>query len=168
MSTTKVLPVSQLVVELDTCRTLGKKIVFTNGCFDLLHIGHVRYLQQARSFGDVLVVAINSDSSVRRIKGPPRPFVPAHERAEILASLACVSYVTIFDEDDPLQIIETLRPDVLVKGGDWSLDRIVGREFVEGRGGKVVSVPLVPGISTTALIQRIARLHTRGPSASPQ
>jgi len=159
MSISKVLPAERLACELERYRSLGKKTVFTNGCFDLLHIGHVRYLQQARALGDLLVVAVNSDRSVRRIKGAPRPILPESDRAEIIASLSCVDFVTIFDEDDPLRVIELLEPDVLVKGGDWTPERIVGRDFVERRGGKVVSLPLVPGVSTTALIQRISRLH---------
>lgn len=159
MSVSKIIPAERLASELEHYRSLGEKTVFTNGCFDLLHIGHVRYLQQARALGDLLVVAVNSDRSVRRIKGPPRPILPESDRAEILASLECVDFVTIFDEDDPLRVIELLGPDVLVKGGDWTPERIVGRDFVERRGGKVVSLPLVPGISTTALIQRISRLH---------
>jgi rfaE bifunctional protein nucleotidyltransferase chain/domain len=159
MSISKVLPAERLACELERYRSLGKKTVFTNGCFDLLHIGHVRYLQQARALGDLLVVAVNSDRSVRRIKGAPRPILPESDRAEIIASLSCVDFVTIFDEDDPLRVIELLEPDVLVKGGDWTPERIVGRDFVERRGGKVISLPLVPGVSTTALIQRISRLH---------
>jgi D-beta-D-heptose 7-phosphate kinase/D-beta-D-heptose 1-phosphate adenosyltransferase len=133
----------------------GKKVVFTNGCFDLLHVGHVRYLQQARELGDALVVGVNSDASVRRLKGPGRPLTPARERAEILAALACVDFVTIFSGSTPLALIRALGPDVLVKGGDWAVDAIVGREVVEGRGGKVVSIPFVKGRSTTAVIGRI-------------
>jgi D-beta-D-heptose 7-phosphate kinase/D-beta-D-heptose 1-phosphate adenosyltransferase len=134
----------------------GERIVFTNGCFDLLHIGHTRYLAEAKGLGDRLVVGINSDDSVRQLaKGTNRPIVPADQRAEVLAALACVDYVTIFEEPDPLTLIQALRPNILVKGGDWATDRIVGKEFVEAQGGSVRSIPLVPNISTTALVQRI-------------
>ena len=133
----------------------GRRVVFTNGCFDLLHVGHVRYLRQAREFGDALVVGVNSDASVRRLKGPGRPLTPAKERAEILAALACVDFVTIFGAATPLQLIRAVGPDVLVKGGDWALDAIVGREVVEARGGRVVAIPFVKNRSTTALVGKI-------------
>jgi D-beta-D-heptose 7-phosphate kinase/D-beta-D-heptose 1-phosphate adenosyltransferase len=121
-----------------------------------MHIGHTRYLQAARSLGDVLVVGVNSDASVRALnKGSDRPIVPDQQRAEVMAALACVDYVVMFDEPDPAGLIALLQPDVLVKGGDWPLDRIVGRDIVEARGGTVRTIPLVPGISTTTLIQRI-------------
>ncbi len=138
-------------------------MVFTNGCFDLLHPGHVRYLQKARALGDALVVACNSDVSVRRLKGPGRPVMPAAERCEVLAALECVDYVTLFDEDTPLEIIRRLRPDVLVKGGDWPLDRIVGREIVESHGGKVIALEFEEGYSTTDIIARIRGDSGRGP-----
>ncbi|MGC4096882.1 MAG: D-glycero-beta-D-manno-heptose 1-phosphate adenylyltransferase [Nitrospira sp.] len=139
----------------------GKRIVFTNGCFDLMHIGHTRYLQAARALGDTLVVGVNSDASVRRLsKAPDRPIVPEAQRAEILAALGCVDWVIIFDEADPLQLIAAVQPDVLVKGGDWTRDRIVGRELVEARGGVVTTIPLVPGLSTTGLLQRIRSTAT--------
>jgi len=134
----------------------GKRVVFTNGCFDLLHVGHVRSLQKARSRGDCLVVGINSDSSVRQIKGPGRPIVPQKQRAEVLAALACVDWVTIFDEADPLALISLLVPDVLAKGADWKEREIVGSNVVRAAGGEVVRVDLVPGVSTTGLLQRIA------------
>jgi rfaE bifunctional protein nucleotidyltransferase chain/domain len=133
----------------------GKKIVFTNGCFDLLHIGHVRYLEAARAEGDVLVVGVNSDRSVRQIKRPGRPIVPENERAEVLASLACVDFVTLFDEPDPLVTIRSLTPDVLVKGADWGEDAIVGRDVVEAMGGRVVRIPLTEGASTSRIIEKI-------------
>jgi len=133
----------------------GKTIVFTNGCFDLLHIGHVRYLKAAKAQGDILVVGLNSDSSVRMIKGPNRPVVPENERAEVLAALACVDMVTIFEESDPLMTIRTIVPDVLVKGADWAEDAIVGRAVVEAAGGRVVRVPLTAGASTTRVIETI-------------
>jgi D-glycero-beta-D-manno-heptose 1-phosphate adenylyltransferase len=153
---TKVLPCDQLLSVLSSERTKGKRIVFTNGCFDLMHIGHTRYLQAAKALGDVLVVGVNSDVSVRTLdKAPDRPIVPEVQRAEVLAALGCVDYVVIFDEPDPLQLITAVQPDVLVKGGDWTIDRIVGREIVEARGGVVKTIPLVPGMSTTGLLQRI-------------
>ena len=133
----------------------GKKIVFTNGCFDLLHLGHVRYLEAARAEGDVLVIGVNSDRSVHEIKGPSRPVVPEDERAEVLAALACVDFVTLFDEPDPLETIRALLPDVLVKGSDWEEDAIVGKEVVEEHGGRVVRVPLTEGASTTKIIEKI-------------
>ncbi|HEX2056409.1 MAG TPA: D-glycero-beta-D-manno-heptose 1-phosphate adenylyltransferase [Nitrospiraceae bacterium] len=146
----------QLAAILEKHRQRGHKVVFTNGCFDLMHIGHTRYLQAARSLGDLLVVGVNSDASVRKLdKGSDRPIVPDHQRSEVVAALACVDYVVVFEEPDPGELIATLQPDVLVKGGDWSVDRIVGREMVEARGGVVRTIPLVPGISTTTLIQRI-------------
>jgi D-beta-D-heptose 7-phosphate kinase/D-beta-D-heptose 1-phosphate adenosyltransferase len=130
-------------------------VVFTNGCFDLLHVGHVRSLEQARGLGDRLVVAINSDASVRRIKGPTRPIVPARQRAEVLAALACVDWVVIFREDTPLRVIRALRPDVLAKGGDWQLGAIVGRDDVLGWGGTVRRLREIPGVRTTAIARRI-------------
>jgi D-glycero-beta-D-manno-heptose 1-phosphate adenylyltransferase len=133
----------------------GRRVVFTNGCFDLLHRGHTRYLEQARSLGDALVVAINSDRSVRTLKGPERPVVPDTQRAEVLAALAAVDYVVVFDELDPARVIRAVRPDVLVKGGDWPIGQIVGADFVQSRGGRVLSLPYVEGASTSALIGRI-------------
>ena len=142
-------------------RMKGKRIVFTNGCFDLMHIGHTRYLQAARALGDVLVVGVNSDTSVRALeKAPDRPIVPEAQRAEVLAALACVDYVGIFNEPDPLELITAIQPDILVKGGDWPLDQIVGRNVVEARGGIVRTIPLVPGLSTTELLQRIRSTAT--------
>src|SRR5690349_6305749 len=136
-------------------RAAGKRIVFTNGVFDILHPGHVRYLQAARAHGDVLIVGLNSDASVRRNKGPARPINPQDERAEVLAALACVDAVSIFDEDTPADIIRRVEPDVLVKGADWPADQIVGRDTVEARGGRVVLEPVEQGYSTSAIIQRI-------------
>jgi len=138
-------------------RSRSKTVVFTNGVFDLLHVGHLRYLQQARALGDALIVGINSDRSVRAIKGSDRPVTPQDERAEILAALACVDAVVVFDEDTPHQLIAALQPDVLVKGADWGADAIVGRDVVEARGGRVVRVPLEPGYSTSALLERIRK-----------
>ena len=150
---------AELVRVLSDHRTRGERIVFTNGCFDLLHIGHVRYLQTARRLGGLLVVGVNSDASVRTLeKGPGRPIVPDRQRAEVLAALACVDYVVIFEEPNPASLIAGVQPDVLVKGGDWSPNRIVGRDMVEARGGIVRTIPLVPDVSTTAIIERIKRL----------
>jgi rfaE bifunctional protein nucleotidyltransferase chain/domain len=144
-----------LVSEL---RAAGKSIVFTNGVFDLLHPGHVRYLQHARRLGDLLVVAVNSDRSVRAVKGSDRPITPEAERAEILAALASVDVVVIFDADTPYEVIAALQPDVLVKGADWAEDAIVGREIVEARGGRVVRMAIASGYSTTAIIDRVRNL----------
>ncbi len=132
-----------------------KQVVFTNGCFDLLHRGHVRYLDQAKRLGDVLIVAMNSDSSVRTLKGPDRPVMSHEERAELVAALAAVDYVLIFDELDPEQVIRALEPDLLVKGGDWAADQIVGRQVVESRGGQVCTIPYVEGASSSELLRRI-------------
>jgi len=136
-------------------RDNGERIVFTNGVFDLLHAGHVRYLRHARSLGDLLIVGLNADRSVRANKGPGRPITPEAERGEILEALTFVDAVVIFEEETPLDLINALKPDVLVKGADWADDAIVGREIVERRGGRVVRVPLEPGRSTSAIIQRI-------------
>lgn len=132
-----------------------QRVVFTNGCFDLLHPGHIRTLEAARKLGDALIVGLNSDRGVRQLKGPGRPILPERERAEILAALECVDAVVIFDEPTPREIITALLPDVLVKGGDWAGDQIVGREEVEAAGGRVVSIPVAPGYSTTAILQKI-------------
>jgi D-beta-D-heptose 7-phosphate kinase/D-beta-D-heptose 1-phosphate adenosyltransferase len=156
MLQTKIFTRTDLVEQVTAHQKTGERIVFTNGCFDLLHIGHTRYLEEAKGLGDRLVVGLNSDDSVRQLaKGTNRPIVPDDQRAEVLAALACVDYVTIFDEPDPLALIQALRPNILVKGGDWSRDQIVGKEFVEAQGGSVRNIPLVPDISTTAIIQRI-------------
>lgn len=141
----------------DRLRRDGRRVVFTNGVFDLLHPGHVRYLRAARDEGDALIVGVNSDRSVRSIKGPTRPVTPEHERAEILAALACVDGVVIFDEDTPADIIRVVQPDVLVKGADWAADRIIGRDTVEARGGRVVRVAIEAGHSTTSLLERIRK-----------
>ena len=151
----KVLSRRDVEVFVEHLREAKKTLVFTNGVFDLLHPGHVRYLQGARQLGDALVVGVNSDRSVRAIKGPTRPMNPEHERAEVIAALACVDAVVIFDEDDPLEIIRRLQPDVLVKGADWGQDAIIGRDVVEARGGRVVRIPLAEGYSTSAIIRKI-------------
>ena len=138
-------------------RRAGKRVVFTNGVFDLVHPGHVRYLREARALGDALIVAVNSDRSVRANKGPDRPINPQLERAEVLAALDCVDAVVLFDEDTPHAIVTRILPDVLVKGADWPEDNIVGRDVVEARGGKVVRIELAPGFSTTELIRKVRR-----------
>jgi D-beta-D-heptose 7-phosphate kinase/D-beta-D-heptose 1-phosphate adenosyltransferase len=142
-------------------RQQGRRVVFTNGVFDLLHPGHVRYLRAARAEGDVLIVAINSDRSVRANKGPTRPIVPEHERAEVLEALSVVDAVVIFDDETPQAIIDRLRPDVLVKGADWAADAIVGRETVEAGGGRVVRVPIEAGWSTSAIIEKAKGISER-------
>ena len=157
MSAEKIVTRDALIIRRREWKDNQKRVVFTNGCFDLLHPGHVHLLQQARALGDALVVGVNSDASVRRLKGDSRPLVPQVGRAEVLSALACVDAVTIFEEDTPRELIAALRPDVLVKGGDWKPDQIVGREEVETAGGRVVVVPYVEGYSTSALIERIRR-----------
>lgn len=152
----KVITVDELTPLLAEHRRKKQLIVFTNGCFDLMHIGHTRYLQAARDLGNLLVVGVNSDESVRALKkGADRPIVPEAQRAEVLAALSSVDYVVIFREPDPGSLITALQPDILIKGGDWPLDRIVGRDTVKARGGRVLTIPLVPDVSTTSLLQRI-------------
>ena len=151
----KWLSIESMVEVAEAHRAAGDCIVFTNGCFDLLHAGHVRYLSAARAEGDLLVVGLNSDASVKRIKVPGRPVVPENQRAEVLSALACVDYVILFDEPDPGNLIRQIAPDVLVKGADWPEDHIIGADTVTARGGKVVRVPLVPEVSTSAIIRRI-------------
>jgi rfaE bifunctional protein nucleotidyltransferase chain/domain len=151
------MTVSEAVAAIERRRAAGKTIVFTNGVFDLLHVGHLRYLQQARAMGDALFVGLNSDRSVRANKGAGRPITPEVERAEILEALTCVDGVVVFDEDTPHAIISALQPDILVKGADWAADAIVGRDVVEARGGRVVRVAIEAGHSTTALVEKIRR-----------
>ena len=139
----------------------GRRIVFTNGCFDLIHLGHVRYLEKAKSLGDILVVGINSDRSVQSLKGPERPILPEEERAEILSSLECVDYVTIFNELTPFELISSLQPHILVKGGDWTKETTVGKEIVEKSGGEVVILPFVEGSSTSNLIETILERYEK-------
>ena len=143
--------------ETGLLKASGKTTVFTNGCFDILHPGHARYLYEAKGLGDYLIVAVNSDRSVRALKGPDRPIFLENERAEMVAALGCVDAVTIFDEDDPLRVIEDLIPNVLVKGGDWAEDQIIGAPVVKQAGGKVKRIPFVPGYSTTDIIQKITK-----------
>ncbi len=153
----KVKERDELIKIAERLREEGKRIVFTNGCFDLLHVGHIRLLRKAKELGDILIVGLNSDSSARKIKGVERPIVPQDERAEVLSALEMVDYVTFFEETDPHRTISLLLPDVLVKGSDWPEDDIVGREVVESHGGKVVSVTIVKGRSTSSLIDRIRK-----------
>jgi D-glycero-beta-D-manno-heptose 1-phosphate adenylyltransferase len=147
-----------LILAVQQLKRNGQRVVFTNGCFDLLHPGHIRLLEECRSLGDALIVAINTDASVRKNKGPNRPLIPEQERAEVLAGLAAVDYITVFSEPTPRQIIAAVLPHILVKGNDWGPTEIVGREEVEAAGGEVVSIPLEPGYSTTRLIERIVQL----------
>ena len=151
----------ELLRIINDLKAEGKRIVFTNGCFDLLHIGHIRYLEKAKALGDVLVVGVNSDASVRKLKGPKRPILPEAERAEILSGLGCVDYITLFDEMDPLKLIASLRPNVLVKGGDWTKEQTVGKEVVERSGGEVVIIPFVKGASTSSLIETILKKYEK-------
>src|SRR6185503_10032344 len=153
----KILSPEQLLRERERLRAAGRRLVFTNGVFDLLHVGHVRYLEQARALGDALLVAINSDRTVRELKGADRPVFEQAERAEILAALRQVDYVVVFDDISPRSLIAQLLPDVLVKGGDYQLDQIHGREEVEAAGGKVISLPFVDGASTSRLIERMKK-----------
>jgi D-glycero-beta-D-manno-heptose 1-phosphate adenylyltransferase len=150
-----ILTLEEAILRFAREKRNGRRVVFTNGCFDLLHPGHVRTLEQARELGDVLIVGLNSDASVRKLKGEGRPLIPEQERAETLAAFESVDAIVIFDDLTPLRVIACLLPDVLVKGGDWAGDRIVGREEVEAVGGQVVSVPVVPGISTSEILQRM-------------
>ena len=156
----KILGLKDLLLQMDRLRQAKKKTVFTNGCFDLLHPGHIDFLNRARQMGDVLIVGVNSDRSVRRLKGPLRPIMTQDERPRLLSGLCSVDYVTVFDEDTPQRLIASLLPDVLVKGGDWKLETIVGREEVEAAGGSVVPLPYQEGQSSTAIIERI--LHRYG------
>jgi D-beta-D-heptose 7-phosphate kinase/D-beta-D-heptose 1-phosphate adenosyltransferase len=153
----KILSLDELLGVREGLRAAGKTLVFTNGVFDLLHVGHVRYLAAARALGDALVVAINSDRAVRELKGDRRPVINESERAEILAALRFVTYVTVFDDVSPRSLIGVLLPDVLVKGGDYGLDEIHGREEVEAAGGEVISLPFVDGVSTSTIIERMKR-----------
>lgn len=150
-----ILSIEELVEIRKSLKEQNKKVVFTNGCFDILHAGHVDYLNKSKSLGDILIVAMNSDSSTKRIKGEKRPIVPQHERSFILANLKAVDYVTIFDEDTPLETLKKLIPDVLVKGADWSKENIVGKDIVEAAGGKVETIDFVNIQSTTNIIQSI-------------
>jgi rfaE bifunctional protein nucleotidyltransferase chain/domain len=153
----RVMTEAEIQAFVERQRERGLRIVFTNGVYDLLHPGHVRYLQEARKLGDLLIVALNADDSVRRNKGPDRPITPEHERGEMLAALECVDAVVVFREDTPDSIIRIIQPDVLVKGADWPADQIVGRNTVEARGGHVVLIPVEQGYSTTSIVERVRR-----------
>ena len=155
MNRDKIFSLNELKDVLGLYRNTGGRIVFTNGCFDIMHAGHAQYLEEARAMGDVLIVAINSDASVRRLKGPKRPVIGQQDRALMLAALESVDYVVIFEEDTPYEVIKILEPDLLVKGGDWTPDQIVGADIVLARGGEVKSLPFRPGLSTSSIIERI-------------
>ncbi len=157
----KIISRSQIAGLISDLKKKRQKIVFTNGCFDLLHVGHVRYLQEARALGDCLVIGLNSDQSVRLIKDPARPLISEDQRAEVLAALECVGYVVLFDEADPFALIDEVRPDVLVKGADWSMDKIIGADLVSSYGGEVRRVDLVPSISTSEIINRIISRYSK-------
>ena len=162
MGLEKVLPLEKAIKHVARLKRDGQRVVFTNGCFDLLHPGHTRYLAEARKLGDALVVAINSDRSTRALKGPSRPILPEGERAELIASLRCVDLVTIFDDPTPQELLARMLPHVLVKGADWGPANIVGREEVEAAGGVVASIPVVPGFSTSKIIRRVRTVLSSG------
>ncbi len=158
----KVTSLKRLTGELKAARKKGKKVVFTNGCFDIIHAGHVRYLKKARSRGDILVVGLNSDSSVRGIKGESRPIVPQNERAEVLSALSSVDRIVIFNDPTPIRLIKAIKPDILAKGADWAAKDIVGGDVVRENGGKIARITLVKGRSTTNIIKKILTLHEKG------
>jgi D-beta-D-heptose 7-phosphate kinase/D-beta-D-heptose 1-phosphate adenosyltransferase len=158
----KIYPKEKLKKEVEQLQREGKKVVFTNGCFDILHVGHTRYLQEAKKLGDVLIIAVNSDASTKAIKGEERPLIPEGERADVVASLEAVDYVTIFSELTPLELIEYIKPDILVKGGDWAEEQVVGRESVKKWGGCVVIVPETKGASTTNIVEKILKVYGSG------
>jgi D-glycero-beta-D-manno-heptose 1-phosphate adenylyltransferase len=152
----KIVPRGEMAALGERLRAEGRRIVFTNGCFDLLHVGHLRYLQQARALGDVLVVGVNTDAVVQRLKGPTRPLVPEAERAELLAGFACVDYVTLFDEETPVETIRALKPNIHVKGGDYQVEELPEADAVRDAGGEVKIMPLVAGRSTSDLVRKIS------------
>lgn len=152
-----VVELPELVSIVDKLKQEGKRIVFTNGCFDIIHLGHVTYLKKAREYGDILIVGLNSDESVKGIKGDKRPVVPQGERAEVLSSIRYVDFVVIFNEPDPYKTIEAIKPDVLVKGGDWAIENIIGRDIVESSGGTVCNIPYIEGSSSTNIIEEILK-----------
>lgn len=155
----KIFSRETLKEQLSRLRQAGKTIVFTNGCFDILHVGHVRYLGEAKKLGDILVLALNSDTSVRAIKGEKRPLVPEDERADIMAALESIDYVILFDDPTPQRLIEYLQPDILVKGGDWAEAAIAGADFVKASGGRVITIPLTEGRSTTNIVEKIRQVY---------
>ncbi|MBI5194372.1 MAG: D-glycero-beta-D-manno-heptose 1-phosphate adenylyltransferase [Nitrospirae bacterium] len=152
-----VVELPELVGIIDKLKQEGKRIVFTNGCFDIIHLGHVTYLKKAREYGDILIVGLNSDESVKGIKGDKRPVIPQGERAEVLSSIRYVDFVVIFNEPDPYKTITAIKPDVLVKGGDWAIENIIGRDIVESRGGTVCNIPYIEGASSTNIIEEILK-----------
>jgi len=154
---TKIISLSSLICKIKVLKQNGKKIVFTNGCFDILHFGHIKYLQDAKTKGDYLVVAVNSDASIKKIKGKNRPVIGQRDRLKTLAALESVDFVLLFNEDNPLKLIKALKPHVLIKGSDWSKDKIIGADFVQSYGGQVVSVKLIKGRSTSKIIEKIMR-----------
>ena len=155
----KIVEVKELINKIDPLRRSGKQVVFTNGCFDIMHAGHVRYLAAAKAEGEILIVGINSDKSVKSIKGKNRPIMPQDQRAEVLAGLWCVDYIVFFDEPDPLRLIQAIKPDVLVKGEDWDEDKVIGADFVKADGGRVVRIAVVPNISTSMIIEKIVKQY---------
>ncbi len=159
MGVEKILNRSDLSIVINNLKKQGKKIVFTNGCFDILHPGHVTYLDKAKKLGDVLVLGLNSDASVKRLKGKNRPVLNQEERATIISHLEMVDFICIFDEDTPYELISLVKPDVLVKGGDWSVENIVGKDIVESYGGLVINIPYIEGKSTTGIIERILKIY---------
>ncbi len=159
MGVEKILNRSDLSIVINNLKKQGKKIVFTNGCFDILHPGHVTYLDKAKKLGDVLVLGLNSDASVKRLKGKNRPVLNQDERATIISHLEMVDFICIFDEDTPYELISLVKPDVLVKGGDWSVENIVGKDIVESYGGLVINIPYIEGKSTTGIIERILKIY---------
>ena len=156
----KIFDVNDLVPIISDLKNKNLRIVFTNGCFDLIHTGHTRYLAAARGAGDKLIVAVNSDNSVRKIKGNKRPIIPLEERMEVLSGFEFVDFVISFEEPDPYNVIKAIKPNVLIKGGDWPLDKIIGRDIVQGEGGEVFTIPVIPGRSTSAIVERIISLHS--------
>ena len=159
VSAIKIKRLSELKRIVSGLKQEGKKIVFTNGCFDILHSGHVQYLEKAKSKGDILIVAVNTDASIRKIKGNNRPINKQSDRTKVLAGLSCVDYVVLFNQDTPLSTIQALKPDVLIKGADWNKDNIVGAGFVSGYGGRVATIKLLAGRSTTNIIKKIAAIY---------
>jgi rfaE bifunctional protein nucleotidyltransferase chain/domain len=158
----KIMDREALKDKLDLLRKEGKKIAFTNGCFDILHVGHIRYLMEAKKTADILVLALNTDSSIRTIKGEKRPLVPEDERAEVLSALECIDFITLFSELTPLEVICSLRPDILIKGGDWPEDKVIGRDEIKQWGGHVTIIPEVAGKSTTNIVEKIISVYGTG------
>lgn len=159
----KIFKLNDLKVVIQGLKSENKKIAFTNGCFDIIHTGHTRYLKAARDTGDILVVGVNSDRSVRGLKGDKRPIVPLEERMEVLAGLYFVDFVVPFDEPDPYRVISILKPTLLIKGGDWPIDQIIGKDVVLNEGGQVFTIPVVPGRSTSTIIDKIVGIHSQKP-----